>query len=93
MKNIRIFYLKIFSVLVVEFSIYLNRHILLMLYDMIRSPDKGVFRIFFLFFCTKTSLVGAHWNGPTEAISMNTKGICFSEKITKIVLSNPNSYN
>ena len=47
MKNIRIFYLKIFSVLVVEFSIYLNRHIFLMQYDMIRSPDKGVFRIFF----------------------------------------------
>ena len=30
MKNIRIFYLKIFIVLVVKFSVYLNRHVFVM---------------------------------------------------------------
>ena len=30
MKNIRIFYLKIFNFLVVKFSIYLNRHVFVM---------------------------------------------------------------
>ena len=30
MKNIRIFYLEIFSFLVVKFSIYLNRHVFVM---------------------------------------------------------------
>ena len=30
MKNIRIFYLKIFLFLVVKFSIYLNRHVFVM---------------------------------------------------------------
>ena len=30
MKNIRIFYLKICNFLVVKFSIYLNRHVLVM---------------------------------------------------------------
>ena len=32
MKNIRIFRLKIFHFLVVKFSIYLNRHVFLMLF-------------------------------------------------------------
>ena len=32
MKNIRVFYLKIFIFLVVKFSIYLNRHVFVMLY-------------------------------------------------------------
>ena len=31
MKNIRIFYLKIFLFLVVKFSIYLNRHVFVMI--------------------------------------------------------------
>ena len=31
MKNIRIFYLKIFIFLVVKFSIYLNRHVFVMI--------------------------------------------------------------
>ena len=30
MKNVRIFYLKIFPFLVVKFSIYLNRHVFVM---------------------------------------------------------------
>ena len=30
MKNIRIFYLKIFTFLVVKFSVYLNRHVFVM---------------------------------------------------------------
>ena len=33
MKNIRIFYMKIFPFLVVKFSIYLNRHVFVMTYD------------------------------------------------------------
>ena len=33
MKNIRIFYLKIFLFLVVKFSIYLNRHVFVILRD------------------------------------------------------------
>ena len=38
MKNIRIFYLKIFLFLVVKFSIYLNRHVFVMyLNNMIRA--------------------------------------------------------
>ena len=32
MKNIRIFYLKIFNFLVVKFSIYLNRHVFIMFF-------------------------------------------------------------
>ena len=31
MKNIRIFYLKIFVFMVVKFSVYLNRHVFVML--------------------------------------------------------------
>ena len=31
MKNIRIFYLKIFIFLVVKFSVYLNRHVFIMI--------------------------------------------------------------
>ena len=31
MKNIRFFYLKIFIFLVMKFSVYLNRHVLVML--------------------------------------------------------------
>ena len=37
MKNIRIFYLKIFSFLVVKFSVYLNRHVFVMV-----SPWKHI---------------------------------------------------
>ena len=37
MKNIRIFYLKIFIFLVVKFSVYLNRHVFVMDFDILRA--------------------------------------------------------
>ena len=41
MKNIRIFYLKIFLFLVVKFSIYLNSCVFVMLY--IRTSEPAIF--------------------------------------------------
>ena len=63
MKNIRIFYLKIFLSLVVKFSIYLNRRVFVMFYyfllvyvsiiirkGSIRCLEGVVFRYFGLYF-------------------------------------------
>ena len=38
MKNIKVFYLKIFSFLVVKFSIYLNRRVFVMVLQFNESP-------------------------------------------------------
>ena len=42
MKNIRMFYLKIFSFLVVKFSVYFNRHVFVMWYYRTKQKQKIV---------------------------------------------------
>ena len=41
MKNIRVFYLKIFSFLEVKFSIYLNRRVFVMKVQNVSKQGKG----------------------------------------------------
>ena len=59
MKNIRIFYLKIFIFWVVKFSVYLNRHVFEMhsdylktgFLDQIKAYTENVTLSLFFFFC------------------------------------------
>ena len=67
MKNIRIFYLKIFFVFVVKISVYLNRRVFIM-HTLIsaQSVNSIVFRLqpvyFFVYFIIKAYFVGTHLN-------------------------------
>ena len=47
MKNIKYFYLKIFIFLVVKFSIYLNRHVFVMVW--VQHESSFIYIVFFLF--------------------------------------------
>ena len=51
MKNIRIFYLKIFLFLVVKFSIYLNRRVFVMEATYLMLGDASLLQIFFFMIC------------------------------------------
>ena len=79
MKNIRIFYLKIFYVLVVKFSIYLNRRVFVMYSK--TGVYKGIY--YFSYFCSKTYIVDTSYNRLVEAVLMSTRNLCFEKKYEK----------
>ena len=79
MKNIRIFYLKIFPFLVVKVSIYLNRRVFVMVYIflscLIIEPVVGFLKIYMGYMESLMSLIGQNYLfWPTKLL--DTSGVC-----------------